>query len=792
MDSKTYWSKREADQLAKNITDESEYAKAISDIYNTMLDNIQKEIESFYARYATKEGISIAQAKKKVSQLDMDAYERKAKKYVKEKDFSDLANEEMRLYNLTMKVNRLELLKANIGLEMVTGFDGLQKYFDSILTNRTLAEFSRQAGILGKSVLNNAKAANAIVNASFNNARFSDRIWMYQDLLKHDLEKLLKTGLIQGKHPRELSRQLVQRFGASNYNALRLMRTEMARVQTEAQKQSFDRNGYDKYEFIAENGPRTCDICLGMNGKVYEVKKMMPGNNAPPIHANCVLPDTKIIAPDVEAMTRSLYSGDVIEIRTANGRSLTVTPNHIMLTARGWVSAKGLVKGDKVINYLGWDEITSPSPGENPANDYSVPTVKQLYTAVVKSGLVTAVTVPASTEHFKGDVVEESEIDIVFVDGLLRSKLDSPVSKFLCNSLLIGAGERSEGILSTERTLAQLLICIGLASDCIVSGFDIARVFLGGSLTSHELICLRTASDYDARLKKAASNHRTADAKFFSKRVLAAPLEVKGNNPVNVKIEPCAMKWNTQSIEQSFDGALVDTKVGGNNGNALAGLVPRNNHIDVKACSQTMSGNVIAIEDIRDGSAADCINISEIVDGLSAFIEFDDVEFISTRYYSGHVYDASSLSTLYLCNGIVSSNCRCSTAAHMDREEFDKWLENQADDDIIKLPRYKEAVLPKAKFTEYALNPNKDPDKAKAFESALGYNVSNYQDLVNDIKKNLPRFKATPKGDNGWGMTYEVIMELTGPNGKVAKVLTAWIDDERSGEMRLTTTYVDK
>ena len=68
---------------------------------------------------------------------------------MKEKDFSDVANEEMRLYNATMKINRLEMLKANIGLELVDGFNELQKYFDRILTKRTLDEFERQAGILG-------------------------------------------------------------------------------------------------------------------------------------------------------------------------------------------------------------------------------------------------------------------------------------------------------------------------------------------------------------------------------------------------------------------------------------------------------------------------------------------------------------------------------------------------------------------------------------------------------------------------------------------------------------------
>ena len=53
-----------------------------------------------------------------------------------EKDFSDKANEEMRLYNLTMKVNRLELLKAKIGLELVSGFDELEKLLGEKLTKR--------------------------------------------------------------------------------------------------------------------------------------------------------------------------------------------------------------------------------------------------------------------------------------------------------------------------------------------------------------------------------------------------------------------------------------------------------------------------------------------------------------------------------------------------------------------------------------------------------------------------------------------------------------------------------
>lgn len=283
--SNNYWRRREEENLRANRKTEAEYEKAINDTYKYMLDQIQKEINGFYAKYARAEGITLSEAKRRVSKIDIEEYGRKATRYVKTKDFSKQANDEMRLYNATMKINRLELLKANIGLELVAGFDELQKYFEEKLTNRTMDEFKRQSGILGRTVQNNEKAAHAIVNASFKNATYSDRIWMYQGMLKAELDSLLKTGLIQGKHPTELARHLQKRFGVSAYNANRLMTTELARVQTEAQKQSFIRNGFTQYTFLAIG--TACEACRALNEKHFDIDKMMPGENAPPMHPNC-------------------------------------------------------------------------------------------------------------------------------------------------------------------------------------------------------------------------------------------------------------------------------------------------------------------------------------------------------------------------------------------------------------------------------------------------------------------------------------------------------------------------
>lgn len=64
------------------------------------------------------------------------------------------------------------------------------------------------------------------------------------------------------------------------------MRTELARVQTDAQMKSFERNGYEEYEFLAL-GSSACDVCRALDGKHFKVKDMLSGENAPPMHPNC-------------------------------------------------------------------------------------------------------------------------------------------------------------------------------------------------------------------------------------------------------------------------------------------------------------------------------------------------------------------------------------------------------------------------------------------------------------------------------------------------------------------------
>lgn len=112
-------------------------------------------------------------------------------------------------------------------------------------------------------------------------------------------------------------------------------------------------------------------------------------------------------------------------------------------------------------------------------------------------------------------------------------------------------------------------------------------------------------------------------------------------------------------------------------------------------------------------------------------------------------------------------------------------------DGIIRYEGKRKLAIPQMKLSGYALNPQKAPDKAAAFEKALGYTLRDAETLVQDVLDHLDDEAFIEKGDAGHGMRYEQILLLTGPNGKQANVLTAWIDDGNGGK-RMTSIYVTK
>ena len=295
MKSQDYFIKREKAWQEQQIKDDKKRMNEIKNRLQYAQDAIQKEIDAQWDSFSNGQKITRSEAMKRATEMDVKAFARKAKKYVKEKDFSPTANKELKLYNLTMRVNRLELLKANIGLELIATFDDLDKYFSSELTKAGLKELQRQAGILDMTISKSdyGKRVEQALNSSFKAegfATFSDNLWMYQAELKADLDKLLVRSVTMGRNPKQLAPELAKYLtqeGKENtkFNVQRLMVTETTRVQTGIQSRSYRDADIDQFVFISE--PTACRYCLPLNGKVFDLKDMSPGVNCAPMHPFC-------------------------------------------------------------------------------------------------------------------------------------------------------------------------------------------------------------------------------------------------------------------------------------------------------------------------------------------------------------------------------------------------------------------------------------------------------------------------------------------------------------------------
>ena len=249
---------------------------------------IQDKIDNFYLRYATSEGLTRAEAMKRASNFDVTKFAEKARKAVKEKDFSPETNEWLKTYNLKMKVSRLELLKEEINWELIQMYDKDTKVILEGMREEARAELERQAGILGNSAKGAKRRVEGIVNADFYGKNFSERIWgrtgLYQSTQKELFKSLNRIYATMDGYREERNR-LMQKFQTTEYETMRLLRTENARIGSQVQVEAYKENEFTHFIYVAEKS--ACGICKELDGKAFKVEDAEIGVNLKPMHPNC-------------------------------------------------------------------------------------------------------------------------------------------------------------------------------------------------------------------------------------------------------------------------------------------------------------------------------------------------------------------------------------------------------------------------------------------------------------------------------------------------------------------------
>lgn len=352
-----YWEDRyRAEEKARELADKR-VAYQLNGVYQQHANNIQKEIDSFWQRYADKEGITKLEAKQRADRLDMVNVEFKARQLVERanrlrqrgqkvtsEDFTKAENDLMRLYNLKMKTSRLEVLQANIKLHQ---YDLALSEFEII--DKHLTESIRRENLFSAGVLNmtlgsfeaSKVSADSIVYANFNGATWPGRHWTRQNELRDIVKKGVADIVLRGKGTNVLINNLRKEFDVSYGYARRLAVTESARVYSEAQKANYEANGVEWFEVMTEL--KACKICQPFNGKIFKVSELVPALNAPPFHPNCRCTTVPHFKKDVKHEIQDYKKNDKIISKYNTQKLFSDVSNAWGEIGRGGLSKEQLV-----------------------------------------------------------------------------------------------------------------------------------------------------------------------------------------------------------------------------------------------------------------------------------------------------------------------------------------------------------------------------------------------------------------------------------------------------------------
>lgn len=279
-----------------------EAQKTIQDMEELYLDaqrSVQKEIESWYARFAVNNQISLTDARKWLTAGQLGEFHWSVEQYIKIGEQAGLdAAWLKKLENASARfhISRLEAVQTGIQqqLELLYGnqVDSLDALLKKVVGNGyTHTAFEVQKGVgLGWDItgLDQKKLETLLSKPWTTDGRtFRDRCWLNKNDLVGSVSKSLTQGLLRGDSPAKITTAIQKQFGVHRYKAGRLVNTETTYFNAVATKECYKDLDVEMVEIIETLDSHTCSICGGLDGKVIPISQYEPGVTVPPFHPNC-------------------------------------------------------------------------------------------------------------------------------------------------------------------------------------------------------------------------------------------------------------------------------------------------------------------------------------------------------------------------------------------------------------------------------------------------------------------------------------------------------------------------
>lgn len=311
---------------------------------------------------------------------------------------------------------------------------------------------------------------------------------------------------------------------------------------------------------------------------------------------------------------RRFYSGELLKIVTDDGVILEATPNHPILTNRGWVALKDINLSDYVVKASNQRFNIGEANVQN-----GVTTFAEFFDSAFSLIGETKADVGGAAFEFHGDC-SNNDVDIVNIAGDLSFKCDANELKEIAEFILAypnSAGTESS-IVPRDCAIYHFFMGIGLASKRIMGSLYPLLSLLRSRSAGAKDACLAFGSYLDSCLDKCASDGTAAGLELLSDYVFWNSRDIEGRNKIAREIllivRSAFANRKLNSIGAEFFGEIIGVAFD-DRGNLLKRPLP--------------------VE-----------KFSRVIEKISSV-------------YSGHVYNLENEKNWYSANGIVTHNCRC-------------------------------------------------------------------------------------------------------------------------------------
>lgn len=425
-------------------------------------------------------------------------------------------------------------------------------------------------------------------------------------------------------------------YGVTDRRAALIARDQVGKLNGQLTRLRQEAMGITEYLWRGILDARERPEHVAREGRKYSWDKP-PDDGHPGEPIRCFPASTAVaFANGYDKLWRHEYSGPLAAIVTAEGALLEATPNHPVLSLRGWVALGDLDQSDHVLQALPYRRGVKKIDV-----DYGVPSFEKVFN--LASLNVLSFTAPASGFDFHGETPQQ-QVDVVDADrSVTRGAMAGQAQRFeqfdfagadidLADAVLHTLGSRRMGFADDAARIFPKCV-VGLARE---------RLALVIAQMRHAYqVGLSAGTDWQCSGADNAIDDLAGDAVIFGKLKTAQPLQVLGHDGGFVQVGAAVVCWT------GLAGGRVD------------------------ATQAEVLAQVIGIAGEQD---------AYFFEGSSLCYKPLRVIEKSTREYAGPVFNAGTQGGWYMVghNAIVAHNCRCSAEPVLPSwEEMEKRVTGQ-------------------------------------------------------------------------------------------------------------------